>query len=126
MLAAGSNVGYKAFTLIPNDPLIDEGSAKAKIATAEKCVYSAGFFARSEGFPGTSLPKHLPQKSTSLLKAGCTLSSFLLYLCPTSLLRYRDFLASRCRQPTHTLFCTALRALLERINQMLDFRQLRF
>jgi hypothetical protein len=36
MLAAGSKVGYKAFTLIPNDPLTDEGPVKAKIATAEK------------------------------------------------------------------------------------------
>jgi hypothetical protein len=36
MLAAGSMVRYKAFTLIPNDPLTDERSVKAKIATGEK------------------------------------------------------------------------------------------
>jgi hypothetical protein len=38
MLAAGSKMGYKAFTLIQNDPLTDEGWVKAKIATAEKFV----------------------------------------------------------------------------------------
>ena len=54
MLAAGSKVGYKAFTLIPNKSLTDEGSVKAKIATAEKMRYSAAFLARPEGFPGTS------------------------------------------------------------------------
>ena len=30
MLAAGSKVGYKAFTLIPNDSLTGEGSVKAQ------------------------------------------------------------------------------------------------
>ncbi len=43
-------MGHKAFTLIPNDSLTDEGRVKAKIATAGKCIYSAGFLARPEGF----------------------------------------------------------------------------
>ena len=54
MLAAGSKVGYKAFTLIQNDSLIDEGWVKAQIATAGKCVHSARFLARREGFSETS------------------------------------------------------------------------
>jgi hypothetical protein len=35
MLAAGSKVGYKAFTLIQNDSLIDEGWVKPKLPRRE-------------------------------------------------------------------------------------------
>ena len=48
-------VGYKAFTLIPNDWLTDEAWVKARLPRSSKnCVYSAGFLVRSEGFRGTS------------------------------------------------------------------------
>jgi hypothetical protein len=52
MLAAGSGVGYKAFTLIASGGVTYKRTEKYGVQQLKKCVYSAGFLARSEGFPG--------------------------------------------------------------------------
>jgi len=47
-------VGYKAFTLIRSGCVTDKRTEKYGVQQLKKFVYSAGFLARSEGFPVTS------------------------------------------------------------------------
>jgi hypothetical protein len=54
IVAAGSGVGYKAFTLILSGCVTDKRTEKYGVQQLKKCVYSAGFLARSEGVPVTS------------------------------------------------------------------------